>query len=61
MFSGTSLRDPVLISAIGHTAAALLFGLILGLLIRDRQARGVRPVRLSILAAASHLYGTSDP
>jgi len=52
MFSGTSLRDPVLINAIGHTAGALLFGLILELLIRDRQTRGVRPVRLSILAAA---------
>lgn len=52
MLIGTSWRDPVLINAIGHTAGALLFGLIIGLLIRDRQARGIRPIGLSILAAA---------
>ena len=51
MLSGTSLLDPTLINSVGHTAGILLFGLILGLLVRDRQARRIRPIGLSLLAA----------
>jgi len=48
----SSLRDPVLINTVGHTAGVLLFGFIIALLVRDRRAHGIRKTKLSILAAA---------
>ena len=47
-----SLRDPVLINTVGHSAGLLLFGLILILLVRDWRAHGVRQTKLSLAAAA---------
>jgi two-component system, LytTR family, sensor kinase len=46
-----NLRDPILINTIGHTAGALLFGLIIILLVRDWRAHGVRQTKLSLAAA----------
>jgi len=48
----SSLRDPVLINTVGHTAGVLLFGFIIALLVRDRRAHGIRKTKLSILAAS---------
>ena len=44
--------DPVLINTIGHTAAVLLFGVIIVLLLRDWQAHGMRQTKLSLIAAS---------
>jgi signal transduction histidine kinase len=52
MLRDFSLRDPVLINTVGHTAGVLLFGLIIVLLIRDWRAHGVRQTKLSLVAAA---------
>jgi len=52
MWNNTNLTDPVLINTIGHTAGLLLFGLTIGLLIRDWRSNGVRQTRLSVVAAA---------
>ncbi len=52
MLSESSLRDPVLINTVGHTAGVLLFGFIIALLVRDRRAHGTRKTKLSILAAS---------
>jgi hypothetical protein len=52
MLTEASLRDPILINTVGHTAGALLFGFIITLLLRDRHNHGVRDTQLSILAAA---------
>jgi hypothetical protein len=52
MLSESSLRDPVLINTVGHTAGLLLFGFIIVLLVRDRRAHGIRETKLSIVAAA---------
>src|ERR1700744_1809109 len=52
MLNEWSLRDPVLINTIGHTAGVLLFGLIIVLLLRDRRAHGIRETKLSIVAAS---------
>jgi two-component system LytT family sensor kinase len=52
MLSEASLRDPVLINTIGHSAGVLLFGFIIVLLVRDRRSQGLRETKLSILAAA---------
>ncbi len=51
MLTESSLRDPVLINTIGHTAGLLLFGLIITLFLRDRRAHGIRQTKLSIVAA----------
>ncbi len=51
MLTESSLRDPVLINTIGHTAGLLLFGFIITLFLRDRRAHGVRQTKLSIGAA----------
>ncbi len=51
MPTGISLRDPVLINTIGHTAGMLLFGVIIWLLIRDRRTHGMRTTSLPISAA----------
>ncbi len=52
MWNNANLTDPVLINTIGHTAGLLLFGLTIGLLIRDWRSNGVRQTRLSLVAAA---------
>lgn len=52
MLTESSLRNPVLINTVGHTAGVLLFGFIITLLLRDRHSHGVRETKLSILAAA---------
>jgi two-component system LytT family sensor kinase len=55
MFSESSLRDPVLINTIGHSAGVLLFGFIIVLLLRDRRSHALpdlRETKLSIVAAA---------
>ncbi len=52
MWNNANLTDPVLINTIGHTAGLLLFGLTIGLLIRDWRSNGVRQTRLSVVAAA---------
>lgn len=52
MLKDFSLRDPVLINTVGHSAGLLLFGLILILLIRDWRAHGVRQTKLPLVAAA---------
>jgi signal transduction histidine kinase len=52
LLTEASLRDPVLINTVGHTAGVLLFGFIIALLLRDRRAHGIRKTKLSILAAA---------
>jgi two-component system LytT family sensor kinase len=52
MLTDSSLRDPVLINTIGHTAGILLFGFIVLLLIRDWRSHGVRQTKLSLAAAA---------
>jgi two-component system, LytTR family, sensor kinase len=44
-------HDPVLINTIGHTAGVLLFGLIIGLLVRDWRVHGMRQIKLSLSAA----------
>lgn len=46
-----SLRDPILVNTIGHTAGLLLFGVIIVLLIRDWRIHGVRRTKLSLVAA----------
>lgn len=46
-----SLRDPILINTIGHTAGVLLFGVIIILLIRDWRRDGLRRINLSLIAA----------
>ncbi len=51
MLTEASLRNPVLINTIGHTAGLLLFGFIITLFLRDRRAHGVRQTKLSIIAA----------
>jgi two-component system, LytTR family, sensor kinase len=51
MLTESSLRDPVLINTIGHTAGLLLFGFIITLLLRDRRTHGVSQTKLSIIAA----------
>jgi two-component system LytT family sensor kinase len=51
MWNNANLTDPVLINTIGHTAGLLLFGLTIGLLIRDWRSNGVRQTRLSVVAA----------
>jgi two-component system, LytTR family, sensor kinase len=51
MWNKSNLTDPVLINTIGHTAGLLLFGLTIGLLIRDWRSNGVRQTRLSVIAA----------
>jgi hypothetical protein len=51
MLTESSLRDPVLINTIGHTAGLLLFGFIITLFLRDRRAHGIRQTKLSITAA----------
>jgi signal transduction histidine kinase len=51
MLRDLSLRDPVLINTVGHTAGVLLFGLIIILLIQDWRAHGVRQTKLSLVAA----------
>ncbi len=51
MLQGVTLRNPVLINSIGHTAGLLLFGLILLLLIKDWRANGIGQTRLSLIAA----------
>ena len=51
MWNNSNLTDPVLINTIGHTAGLLLFGLTIGLLIRDWRSNGVRQTRLSVIAA----------
>ncbi len=70
MLTETSLRDPVLINTVGHTAGVLLFGFIIALLVRDRRAHGIRKSKLSILAASLAFawnvgsliaLGSSDP
>jgi two-component system, LytTR family, sensor kinase len=52
MWNNANLTDPVLINTVGHTAGLLLFGLTIGLLIRDWRSNGVRQTRLSVVAAA---------
>src|SRR5438045_2363829 len=52
MLKDITLRDPVLINTIGHTAGLLLFGFIILLLIRDWRAQGIRQTRRSLIAAA---------
>ncbi len=52
MWNNGNLTDPVLINTIGHTAGLLLFGLTIGLLVRDWRFNGVRQTRLSVIAAA---------
>lgn len=52
MLKDITLRDPVLINTIGHTAGLLLFGFIILLLIRDWRAQGIRQTRRSLVAAA---------
>ncbi len=52
MLTGSSLRDPVLINTIGHTAGVLLFGFIITLFLRDRRSHGICDTKRSILAAA---------
>lgn len=52
MLTESSLRDPVLINTVGHTAGLLLFGVIIALLLRDRRAHGIRKTKLSIVAAS---------
>jgi two-component system, LytTR family, sensor kinase len=49
--TAATLRDPVLINTIGHTAGLLLFAVVIVLLIRDRRAHGVRHTKLSPIAA----------
>jgi two-component system, LytTR family, sensor kinase len=44
-------RDPILINSIGHAAGVLLFGLIIGLLLRDWRTHGIRRIKLSLVAA----------
>ncbi|MBV8070789.1 MAG: histidine kinase [Acidobacteriaceae bacterium] len=44
-------RNPILINTVGHTAGALLFAFIIGLLIHEWRTHGMRQTRLSILAA----------
>ncbi|HEX4810237.1 MAG TPA: histidine kinase [Bryobacteraceae bacterium] len=51
MLEHGSLRDPILINTIGHTAGVLLFGLIIILLIRDWRIHGMRQIKLSLIAA----------
>jgi len=52
MLTEASLSHPILINTIGHTAGMLLFGFIIALFLRDRQAYGISETKLSILAAA---------
>ncbi len=52
MLTESTLRDPVLINTIGHTAGLLLFGFIIVLFLRDRRIHGIRRTKLSIAAAS---------
>lgn len=52
MLKEVTLRDPVLINTIGHSAGLLLFGFVIILLLRDRRAQAIRQTRLSLIAAA---------
>ena len=52
MLLGENLRDPILINTIGHSAGLLLFAFIIILFVRDRRSHGIRPTKLSILAAS---------
>ena len=45
-------RDPIFVNTIGHSAGVLLFGLIIGLLIRDWRTHGMRRAKLSLIAAS---------
>ena len=51
MLAHGNLLDPILMNTIGHTSGLLLFGAFIGLLIRDRQARGRRQIKLPLIAA----------
>jgi two-component system, LytTR family, sensor kinase len=45
-------RDPIFINTIGHSAGVLLFGLIIGMLMRDWRTHGMRRTKLSLIAAS---------
>jgi hypothetical protein len=47
-----SWRNPIFINTIGHSAGVLLFGLIIGLLMRDWRSHGRRRAKLSLMAAS---------
>lgn len=51
MLAQGSLRDPILINTIGHTAGVLLFGVIVILLLRDWRFHGIRQIKFSLTAA----------
>lgn len=51
MLGNKNLLDPTLINTIGHTAGALLFGVIVVFLIRIARARGAHQIKLSLMAA----------
>jgi hypothetical protein len=42
-------RDPIFINTIGHSAGVLLFGLIIGMLMRDWRTRAAQSFRSSPL------------
>ncbi len=51
MLNQANWLDPILVNSIGHTAALLVFGLIIVLLVQDWQTQRVRQTKLPLIAA----------
>ena len=51
MLNQANWLDPILVNSIGHTAALLVFGLIIVLLVQDWQTQRVQQTKLPLIAA----------
>src|SRR5215468_6478897 len=45
------VHEPLLVNTLGHSAGALIFGIFVFLLLRDRAGRGLTGSRLTLIAA----------